>query len=66
MGAFEFLLELLDVHPQLPGRAPLTVRATPRGWKISTRTEAVIASRLMVGCSGGNPMQFALHSGTIS
>ena len=25
MGAIEVLLELLDVHPQLPGEAPLTV-----------------------------------------
>ena len=31
MGAFEVLLEMLDVHPQLPGGAPLTVRATSRG-----------------------------------
>ena len=28
MGAFEVLLELLDVHSQLPGEAPRTVRAT--------------------------------------
>ena len=32
MGAFEGLLELLDVHHQLPGEAPLTIRATSRGW----------------------------------
>ena len=64
-GAFEVLLELLDVHPQLPGEAPLTVRATSRGWKVFTRTEAFTALRLMIGCSGRDPMQFALHSGRI-
>ena len=31
MGAFKALPELLDVHPQLPGEAPLTVQATWRG-----------------------------------
>ena len=65
MGAFEVLLELLDVHPQLPGEAPLTARATSRDWKVFTRTEAVTALRLMVGYSGRDPMQFALHSGRI-
>ena len=65
MGAFEVLLALLNVHPQLPGGAPLTVRATSRGWKVVTRTEAVTALRLMVGSSGRDPMQFALHSGRI-
>ena len=59
MGAFQVLLVLLDVHPQLPGEAPLTVRATSRGWKVFTRTEAV------VGCSGRDPIQFALYSGRI-
>ena len=64
-GGFEVLLELLDVHPQLPGGTPLTVRATSRDGKVFTRTEAVTALRLMVGCSGRGPMQFALHSGRI-
>ena len=65
MGAFEVLLELLDVHPQLPGEAPLTVRASSRGWKVFTRTEAMAAFRLMARYSGRDPMQFALHSGRI-
>ena len=65
MGAFQVLLELRDVHPHLPREAPLTVRATSRGWKVFTRTEAVTALRLMVGCSGRDPMQFAHHSGRI-
>ena len=62
MGAFEALLELLSVHPQLPGRAPLTTGSTSGGWKVFTRSEAVAALRLMVGSSGRDPMQFALHS----
>jgi len=65
MGAFETLLELLDVYPLLPAEAPLTVRSTPVGWQVFTRTEAVAALRLMVGSSGRDPMQFALHSGRI-
>ena len=65
MVAFEVLLELFDVHRQLPGEEPLTVRATSRGWKALTRTQAVTVLRLMVGCSGRDPMQFALHSGRI-
>ena len=64
-GAFEVLLELLSVHPQLPGGAPLTTRSTSGGWKVFTRSEAVAALRLMVGSSGRDPMRFALHSGRI-
>ena len=63
MGAFEVLLELLVVHPHLPVEAPLTVRATSQGQKVFTGTQAVTALRLMVGCSGRDPLQFALHSG---
>ena len=61
MRAFEALLELLDVHPQLPGGAPLTVRATPRCRNVFTRTEAVSALHVVVGMrytrekSGGAP-----------
>ena len=63
MVAFDVLLELLDVHPQLPGEAPLTVEATSRGWKVFTRTEAVTALWLVVRCSGrDSSTQFALHS----
>ena len=65
IGAFKLLLELLDVDPQLPGAAPLPVRATSRSWKVFTNTEAVAALLLIVGCSGRDPMQFALHSGII-
>ena len=64
-GAFEVLLELLDVHPHLPGEAPLTIQATSGGWKDLTRTEAVTALWLMVGCRGRDPMQFELHSGRV-
>ena len=63
--AFEALLELLNVHPQLPGEAPLTTRRTPSGWNVFTRTEAVAALRLMVGSSGRHPAHYALHSGKI-
>ena len=45
-GVFEALLELLSVHHQLPGEAPLTTRLTPWGWKVFTKTEAVAALRL--------------------
>ena len=49
MGGSDVLLELLDVHPQLPGESPLAVRATSRGWKVFPRVKAVTALRLMVG-----------------
>ena len=52
MGTFEALLELLNVYPQLPRGAPLTVRSTSLGWKVFSRTEAVTALRLMVASSG--------------
>ena len=45
MGAFEALLELLDVYPLQPADAPLTIRSTPLGWKVPTTTEAVAALR---------------------
>ena len=62
MGAFEALLELLNVYPQLPGGAPLTVRRTSLGCNMFTRTEAVTVLRFMVARSGRDPMQFWLHS----
>ena len=58
-------VELLDVYPLLPAEAPLTVRSTPLGWKVSTRTEAVAALKCLIGSNGRDPMQFALHSGGI-
>ena len=64
-GAFEALLELLSVHPQLPGEVPLTARLTPLGWRVFIRAEAVEVLRLMVGSSGRDPAQYALHSGRI-
>lgn len=64
-GAFEALLESLSVHPQLPGYAPFTARLTPQGWRVFARTEAVEAFRLMVGSSGRDLAQYALHSGRI-
>ena len=34
MGAFEAVAKLFDVHPQLPGEAPLTIRCTSSGWRM--------------------------------
>lgn len=65
VGAFEALVELLNVHPSLPGRAPLMTRQTATGWKVIKRTEAVVALRLMAANAGRNPAHYALHSGRI-
>lgn len=65
VGAFEAIVELLDVHPRLPRGAPLMTRRTSAGWKVVTRAEAVVALRMMVACTGRDPAQFALHSGRI-
>ena len=65
VGAFEALVELLDAHPRLLGGAPLTTRRTAFVWKVTTRTEAVVALRMMAGSAGKNPAQFVLHSGRI-
>ena len=65
VGAFAELVELLDAHPRLPGGAPLMTRRTASGWKVITRTEAVVALRMMAASAGKNPAQFALHSGRI-
>ena len=65
IGAFEALVELLDAHPRFPGGAHLTTRCTASGWKVITRTEAVVALRMMAASAGKNPAQFALHSGRI-
>ena len=51
-GAFELLLDLLDVHPLLEGGSPLMVRITPQGWKAFTRAQAVATLRLMIANSG--------------
>lgn len=64
MGAFETLVELLEVHPQLPGRVPLTIRGTSSGGKVPPRTEEVVAAlRLMAGISGGAYIKSTLHWG---
>ena len=55
MGAFAFVLELLDVRPQIPGEAPLTVQTPSRGWRVFTKTRAATALRLSVGCTGRYP-----------
>ena len=65
VGAFEALVELLDAHPRLLGGAPLMTRRTVSGWKVITRTEAVVALRMMVASAGKDPAQFALRSGRI-
>ena len=63
VGAFDALVELLDAHPRHPGGAPLMTRRTASRWKVITRTEAVVALRMMAASAGKNPAQFALHSG---
>ena len=65
VGAFEAIIELLKVHPNLPKNAPLMTRITAGGRKVVTRPEAVAALRMMVACTGRDPTQFALHSGRI-
>lgn len=65
VGAFEAIIELLNVHPSLPAGAPLMTRLAVTGWKVVTRTEAVVALRMMVASVGRNPAHFALHSGRI-
>ena len=65
MGAFETLLELLDIYPMLPAEASLTVKSTLVEWKVFTRTEAVAALILKMSSNGRNPIQFAHHSGRI-
>ena len=65
VGAFEAMVELLDAHPRLPGGAPLMMRRTASGWKVITRTGAVVAWRMIAASAGKNPAQFALHSGRI-
>ena len=55
MGAFEALLELLNVYPQLPGGVPWAVRTTFLGCKVFTRSEAVPVLRLMVASSSRCP-----------
>ena len=63
VGAFEALMELFDAHPRLPGGAPLMTRRVASGWKVITRTEAVVALRMMAASAGKYPVQFTLHSG---
>ena len=65
MGAFEALLELLNVYRQQTGWAPLAVRTTSLVWKVFPRSEVVTALRLMVASSGRDPLQFAPQSGRI-
>ena len=65
IGAFEALLDLLNVYPQIPGGASLTVRSTSLGWEVFTRTGAVTTLILIVASNGRDPMKLALHSGRI-
>jgi len=37
VGAFEAIMMLLNVSPQLPGKTPLMARRTGEGWKVITR-----------------------------
>ena len=54
VGAFEELVELLDAHPRFPGGAHLMTRRTSSGWKVITRTEAVVTLRMMAASAGRN------------
>ena len=65
VGAFEALRELLDAHPRRPGGAPPDDETYGVWGKVITRTEAVVALRMMAGSAGKNPAHFALHSGRI-
>ena len=65
VGALEALVELLDAHPRRPGGAPLTTKRTVSGWEVITRTEAVVALRMVAASAGKNPAHFTLYSGRI-
>jgi len=65
MGALEILLDLLDMHPELGSSAPLMQSAKQGRWVVVSRSEATAALRDMAERVGGNPSEFALHSGRI-
>ena len=65
VGAFEILLDLLDVHPELGMQAPLMQTVGQSGGKVVSRTEATRALRMLVSSTGRDPMEYALHSGRI-
>ena len=66
-GAVDILLDLLDSHSGLGGRARLIQANCGGTWQVISRSEAARDLRVFfVGCSPGNdPQQFALHSGII-
>eukprot|EP00904_Undaria_pinnatifida_P003784 jgi/Undpi1/13406/HiC_scaffold_8.g03065.m1 len=61
-GALEIILDLLDLHPELSGSAPLMQTRTASGWKVISRAVATKALRRMVSSLGRDPTQYALHS----
>lgn len=65
MGALEILMDLLDVHPELGATAPLMQTIDQGEWTVVSRSEATRVLRTMVERSGGDPQQYALHSGRI-
>ena len=65
MGALEILLDLLDLHPELGGSAPLMQSVKQGKWAVVSRSEATVALRDMARRVGANPADFALHSGRI-
>ena len=65
VGAFEALVELLDAHPRRPGGAPPDDETHGVWGKVITRTEAVVALRMMAVSAGKDPAHFALHLGRI-
>jgi len=65
MGALEILLDLLDLHPELGGSAPLMQSVKQGKWAVVSRSEATVALRDMARSVGANPADFALHSGRI-
>ena len=64
-GALEFLLDLLDIYPELDGSAPLMQIQSAIGWTVATCTIATKVLRRMVGSLGRDPIQYALHCGRI-
>ena len=64
-GALEILLDLLELYPTLDGTAPLMPTYSVVGWRVTNRKEATHALRMIVDGVRRDPLQYALHSGTI-
>ena len=64
-GALEILLDLLELYPTLDGAAPLMQTYFVAGCRVINRREATHALRMIVGCVGRDPLQYALYSGRV-